>query len=46
MGDRSMAQACADGDIELSGDPRVASRFPEWLGHHPVLGKVAPAAPA
>lgn len=43
MGDRTMRQARDDGSIELLGPPDLARRFPEWLGHHPVLGGVARA---
>jgi DNA-binding HxlR family transcriptional regulator len=44
MGDRTMGDAIAAGAIELHGPARLARRFPDWLGHHPVLGSIAPAA--
>lgn len=45
MGDRTMPQAIDAGQITLLGPPRLAARFVTWLGHHPRLGHVAPAAP-
>lgn len=46
MGDRSMNSAIADGSIQLSGSRSLVRRFPAWLGHHPVLGGIAPASSA
>lgn len=43
MGDRTMREAREDGSIEILGAPDLAHRFPDWLGHHPVLGGVARA---
>ncbi|GAB3024816.1 HxlR family transcriptional regulator [Nocardioides flavus (ex Wang et al. 2016)] len=43
MGDRTMVEAREAGLIEVLGPPRLAERFPTWLGHHPVLGGVARA---
>jgi len=43
MGDRTMEQARRTGEIVLSGPRALASRFPRWLGRHPVLGGVARA---
>jgi DNA-binding HxlR family transcriptional regulator len=43
MGDRTMRDAIAAGAIELKGSPRLAGRFPDWLGQHPILGPIAPA---
>ncbi|EON22267.1 helix-turn-helix, HxlR type [Nocardioides sp. CF8] len=45
MGDRTMAEAVADGTISLLGPPELASRFPVWLGCHPLLGGVPSAVP-
>ena len=44
MGDRTMRSAMDDGSIELHGQRDLVRRFPEWLGVHPVLGSVQPAA--
>lgn len=43
MGDQTMSAALRAGTIELLGPPDLAHRFPGWLGHHPVLGGIAPA---
>lgn len=40
MGDRTMADAVADGSIDLLGPPGLTRRFLQWLGRHPVLGAV------
>lgn len=45
MGDRTMADACDAGTIEMLGPSALTRRFPIWLGSHPVLGGVTPAAP-
>ena len=44
MGDRTMRAAMADGAVALEGTPALIRRFPAWLGQHPVLAQVAPAA--
>lgn len=46
MGDRTMTQAREAGLVEVLGPPRLAARFADWLGHHPVLGGVARAGTA
>lgn len=43
MGDRPMDAVTAAGEIQVAGPADLASRFPRWLGRHPVLGGVAPA---
>ncbi|MFN8046642.1 MAG: helix-turn-helix domain-containing protein [Dermatophilaceae bacterium] len=45
MGDRTMPDAIAAGQITLLGEPRLAARFVTWLGRHPRLGGVARAHP-
>ncbi|MGN0064237.1 MAG: winged helix-turn-helix transcriptional regulator [Nocardioides sp.] len=44
MGDRTMREALGTGLVELWGPPRLTDRFPDWLGHHPVLGAIEPVA--
>ena len=41
MGDRTMGDAIATGEIELIGPRQLTRRFPEWLGQHPILGPIA-----
>lgn len=43
MGDRTMRDAIDTGAIALEGPRPLIRRFPDWLGQHPVLAKVAPA---
>jgi hypothetical protein len=43
MGDRPMSEALDDRSIELLGPTSLVRAFPQWLGHHPVLGGVARA---
>ncbi len=43
MGDRTMGDAVAAGAISLDGPRTLVRRFPDWLGHHPILGPVAAA---
>jgi hypothetical protein len=44
MGDRTMGDAVAAGAIELIGPHPLTRRFPDWLGRHPILGPIGPAA--
>lgn len=44
MGDRTLSDALADESIEITGPPRLRRSFSQWLGAHPVLGHVRPAA--
>lgn len=44
MGDCTMSDAVSTGAIELDGPRSLVRRFPDWLGQHPVLAKVGPAA--
>lgn len=44
MGDRSMRDAIARGEVELDGTRSLVRRFPAWMGAHPVLGGVAAAS--
>jgi hypothetical protein len=44
MGDRTMRDAMSSGTLELDGPRPLVQRFPDWLGQHPVLGKITPAA--
>lgn len=46
MGDRTMRDAVARGEVEIDGARALARRFPDWMGTHPVLGAVAPASRA
>jgi|LSQX01.3.fsa_nt_gb hypothetical protein len=43
MGDETMAAARARRTVELLGPPELVERFPDWLGHHPVLGGITAA---
>ncbi|MGZ4793126.1 MAG: winged helix-turn-helix transcriptional regulator, partial [Ilumatobacteraceae bacterium] len=43
MGDRTMRDVIVTGAIALDGPRSLVHRFPDWLGQHPVLAKVAPA---
>jgi DNA-binding HxlR family transcriptional regulator len=43
MGDRTMRDALAVGAIELDGPRPLLRWFPDWLGSHPVLGRIGSA---
>jgi hypothetical protein len=44
MGDQTMREALAAGTIHLDGRRPLVGRFPDWLGRHPILAQVPPAA--
>ena len=43
MGDITMASAIHDRSVELMGSRCLVTRFPEWLGRHPILGAIEAA---